>query len=62
VTNSNGGHVVGKEFDLGADVPLTDHASLQYPRALTELGWRAVHPRRASDGEPEERCLTRAST
>jgi hypothetical protein len=35
------------------------HASCSQ-RALTELGWKAAHPRRASDGEPEERRSARA--
>jgi NAD(P)-dependent dehydrogenase (short-subunit alcohol dehydrogenase family) len=53
VTSSKRGQVVGKECDHGPDELLTHHASCGQ-RAFTELGWKAAHPRGASDGEPEE--------
>ena len=38
MTSSNGGHVVGKEFDLGADEPLTHHASC----STRTLSWNST--------------------
>ena len=42
-----------RNYDHGPDVLLTHHASCSQ-RALTELGWKAAHPRGASDGESDE--------
>ena len=57
VTSSNYGRIVGKECDDGSDVLLTD--LVQYPHALTELGWKAAHPRRRLAGRTAltRRCV-----